>query len=124
MSWRSRWVIVPALLILIVLGWNAYVWTHAGGMVAGRVVDAAGRGVGGAEVILYARSFITNDELQRTRTDAEGRFRLSGNASHALQLQAEAPGLGRSDRMTVRLLFKGEDVVLRTPLRFAGKASY
>jgi hypothetical protein len=119
MSWRSRWVIVPALLVAIVLGWNAYVWTHAGGVVAGRVVDASGRPVAGAEVILYARSFITNDELQRTRTDASGDFRFSKNVSHALQLQAEAPGLGRSERRTVRLLFKGEDVTLREPLRFA-----
>jgi len=123
MSWRSRWVVVPALLVLVVLGWNAYVWTHAGGVVAGRVVDAAGRGVKGAEVILYARSFVTNDERQRTRTDAAGDFRFTGNASHALQLQAEAPGLGRSERVTVRLLFKGEDVTVERPLRFAGPAS-
>jgi len=123
MSWRSRWVVVPALLLLIVLGWNAYVWTHAGGVVAGRVVDAAGRGVPGASVILYARSFVTNDERQRTLTGAGGDFRFTGNTNHALQLQAEAPGLGRSDRVTVRLLFKGEDVQVREPLRFAGKVS-
>jgi hypothetical protein len=119
MRWRSRWVIVPALLILIVIGWNAYVWTHAGGMIAGRVVDSAGRPVPGADVILYARSFVTNDERQRTKSGADGTFRFTGNASHALQLQAEAPGLGRSDRVTVRLLFRGEDVTLGVPLRFA-----
>jgi hypothetical protein len=116
-SWRSRWVIVPAVLVAVLLGWNAYVWTHAGGVVTGRVVDAQGRGVNGAEVILYARSFLTNDERQRVRTDAQGRFRFTGNQNHALQLQAEAPGLGRSERRTVRLLFKGEDVTLREPLR-------
>lgn len=115
--WRSRWVIVPGLLVLIVLGWNAYVWTHAGGVIKGSVVDAAGHPVPGAEVILYARSFVTNDERQRTRTGGDGRFRFTGNASHALQLQAQASGLGRSQRVTVRLLFAGEDVKLRTPLR-------
>lgn len=117
MSWRSRWVVVPAALVALVLGWNAYVWTHAGGLVTGRVVDSQGRGVRGAEVILYARSFLTNDERQRTRTDADGNFRFSGNENHALQLQAEAPGLGRSERRTLRLLFKGENVTLREPLR-------
>ncbi|HYZ62920.1 MAG TPA: carboxypeptidase-like regulatory domain-containing protein [Acetobacteraceae bacterium] len=123
MSWRSRWVIVPTLLVLIVLLWNAYVWTHAGGVVAGLVVDGDGRPVPSAEVILYARSFLTNDERARTRTDQAGQFRFTGNASHALQLQAEAPGLGRSQRVTVRLLFRGEDVELAAPLRLTGSAS-
>ena len=121
MSWlRSRWVVVPGLLAAIVLGWNVWVWTHAGGLIEGRVVDPAGRAVAGAEVVLYARSFVTNDERARVRTDAAGRFRFTGNASHALQLEATAPGLGRSERVTVRLLFRGEDVVLAAPLRLAG----
>lgn len=118
MSWRSRWVVVPGLLLLLVLGWNVYVMSHNGGTVAGRVVDAAGRAVADADVILYARSFVTNDERQRTKTDAAGAFRFRGNDSHALQLQAEAPGLGRTDRLTLRLLFRGEDATLPTPLRF------
>jgi hypothetical protein len=120
--WRSRWLVAPFLFALIVLGWNAYVWTHAGGTVVGMVVDVAGHPVPGADVVLYARSFVTNDERQRTRTDGQGRFRFDGNASHALQLQAQAPGLGRSQRVTVRLLFAGEDVKVRAPLRL-GAAS-
>jgi len=120
--WRSRWVVVPTLLVLIVLGWNAYVWTHDGGRIEGTVIDARGHPVPGAEVILYARSFLTNDERARTQTDGSGHFRFAGNASHALQLQAQAPGLGRSDRITLRLLFAGEDTKLRRPLRL-GAAS-
>jgi hypothetical protein len=118
-NWRSRWVIVPAVLALLLLGWNLYVATHAGGGVEGYVVDEAGHRVSGAEVVLYARSFLTNDERARTRTGPDGRFRFTGNANHALQLQAQAPGLGRSERMTVRLLFRGEDVDLGRPLRLA-----
>lgn len=118
MSLRSRWIIVPSLLLLIVLGWNVYVWTHDGGTIAGRVVDASGRGVADANVILYARSFVTNDERQRTKTDAQGGFRFTGNENHALQLQAEAPDYGQTDRVTLRLLFRGEDAALPAPLRF------
>ncbi len=116
MSWRSRWVIVPAALLLIVLGWNFYVATHDGGLVEGAVVDGTGRPVQGAEIVLYARSFITNDERGRTRTGEDGAFRFTGNRDHALQLQADAPGLGRSERVTVRLLFRGENTTLAHPL--------
>lgn len=116
MNWRSRWVIVPAALVLIVLGWNVYVATHDGGLVAGRVVDGAGQPVSDATVVLYARSFLTNDERARTRTGPDGLFRFTGNRDHALQLQATAPGRGASARIPVRLLFRGEDVKLRRPL--------
>jgi hypothetical protein len=120
-KWRSRWVVVPAALALLVLGWNLYVATHAGGIVEGLVVDAQGHRVNGAEVVLYARSFLTNDERARTRTGPDGRFRFTGNENHALQLQAQDAGLGRSERMTVRLLFRGEDIDLGRPLQLAGK---
>lgn len=124
MSWLlSRWVIVPAALAAIVLGWNLYVATHAGGIVEGRVVDAAGRAVPGAEVVLYGRSFVTNDERQRTRAGDDGDFRFTGNTSHALQLQAEAPGLGRSERVTVRLLFRAQNTRLEMPLRIGSAPS-
>ena len=115
--WRSRWVVVPGLLVIVVLGWNAYVWTHDGGLIQGSVIDSAGHPVPGADVTLYARSFVTNDARQRTQTDAFGHFRFTGNASHALQLEAQASGLGHSARVTVRLLFAGENIKLRTPLR-------
>ena len=118
MSWlRSRWVVVPGLLAALALVWNLYVTAHAGGVVAGLVLDQAGHPVPGAQVVLYARSFVTNDERQRTQTDAQGAFRFTGNASHALQLQAESPGLGRSDRVTLRLLFRAQNADLPTPLR-------
>ncbi len=124
MSWLlSRWVVLPAALASVVLGWNLYVAAHAGGVVEGRVVDAAGRAVPGAEVVLYGRSFVTNDERQRTRAGDDGTFRFTGNASHALQLQAEAPGLGRSERVTVRLLFRAQNTRLETPLRVGSAPS-
>jgi hypothetical protein len=119
--WASRWVVVPGLIAVAVLGWNLHVAAHAGGTVAGRVVDAAGRGVAGATVLLYERSFITNNEKQRTLSDADGAFRFAGNASHAVQLQAEAAG-ARSERVTLRLWFRAQDARLAEPLRLAARA--
>lgn len=112
---RSRWVLVPAAIALVVILWNLHVALNATGEVRGRVVDAAGRPVAGATVLLFERAFVVNTEKQRTVTGPEGYFRFQGNASHAVQLQAEAP-TGRSERVTLRLLFRAQDAELRAPL--------
>jgi hypothetical protein len=125
MTWRrflrSRFVVVPAVIVAIVVGWNVYVTLHAHGRLAGRVVDAAGRPVGGATVILFTHDFVTQVEKARTRTDAAGGFRFADNDSHLIQLQAEA-GTARSPRITVRLWFRAQDRVLQQPLRLAPAA--
>lgn len=114
----SRWVVVPSLIALAVIGWNIHVARNATGEVRGRVVDAAGRPVAGATVLLFERAFVVNTEKQRTATGPEGEFRFQGNASHAVQLQAEAPA-GRSARVTLRLLFRAQDAELPAPLVIA-----
>jgi hypothetical protein len=98
---RNRWVVVPGLLALLVACWNIYVGQHANGVVAGRVVDAQGNPVASVSVTLFNRSFIT------------------GNASHAIQLQAAAPGFAPTPRKTVRLLFRAQDVHMTEPLRLS-----
>jgi hypothetical protein len=121
--WRrvlaSRFVIVPAGLAAVVVAWNIYVTLHAHGIVAGEVVNAAGRPVAGATVTLYRLNFITEVEAGRTRTDARGRFRFTDNRSHLIELQA-AEGKRASPRVTVRLWFRAQDRVLGKPLRIAG----
>jgi hypothetical protein len=112
---RSRWFIVPAGLLAVVLAWNLHVARNATGEVRGRVVDAAGRPVEGASVQLFERAFVVNAERQRAVTDADGRFRFAGNASHAVQLEAERAG-ARSDRVTLRLLFRAQDAELPAPI--------
>jgi hypothetical protein len=111
----SRWFIVPSAILLVVAGWNIHVARNATGEVRGRVVDSAGQPVAGATVLLFERAFVVNTEKQRTVTGPRGDFRFEGNASHAVQIQAEAPA-GKSERVTLRLLFRAQDADLPAPL--------
>ncbi|HEY1328310.1 MAG TPA: carboxypeptidase-like regulatory domain-containing protein [Casimicrobiaceae bacterium] len=114
----SRWVLVPGAIAVAVVAWLGYVGAHDHGVVEGRVVDASGRPVSGATVMLFERGFVTHQERERTTTDAQGAFRFADNRSHSIQLEADAPGLGRSERRVVRLWFAAQDVKLARPLRF------
>ena len=67
---------------------------------------------------VVARGLCTPHESGRTTTDAEGVFRFTDNRSHSIQLEAEAPGLGRSNRHILRLWFAAQDAKLAEPLRF------
>jgi len=115
----SRWVIVPVGMVIVTLLWLAYVAGHNHGIVEGRVVDATGRPVGGASVLLFERGFVTHQERGRATSDSQGAFRFPDNRSHSIQLEAEAPAFGRTDRRIVRLWFAAQDVKLAEPLRFA-----
>ena len=119
-GWRhilgNRFVIVAGLLAAVVLGWNSYVTLHAHGILTGRVVDASGEPVAGAEVTLYRLNFITEVKAGQTRTDAEGRFRFTDNRSHLIEVQATA-GQQISPRVTIRLWFRGQNRRLAAPLR-------
>ena len=115
--WATRWFIVPTLMVLVTLGWLVYVSRHDNGLIEGRIVDAAGRPVADATVRIFDRGFVTHQERGRTRSDADGRFRITDNTSHSVQLEAETPELGRSERMEVRLWFAAQDVRLADPLR-------
>jgi hypothetical protein len=118
--WRrillNRFVLVPAAIAIAVVMWNAYVATHNHGVVAGRVVDAAGQPVTGATVVLWVLNFTTYVEKTRATTDAAGRFVITDNDSHNVRLAAEKPGVGRSARVPVRLYFRAEDIELSDPL--------
>jgi len=122
--WRrlvlNRFVLVPAAIALAVVVWNVYVSTHNHGVVAGRVVDPAGRPVPGATVVLWVLNFTTYVEKTRATTDSTGRFIITDNDSHNIRLAAEKPDVGRSPRIPVRLYFRAEDIELREPLVLAG----
>jgi hypothetical protein len=113
---RSRFVVVPAAIALFVLVWNVYVALHAHGLITGRVVDAAGRPVTGATVVLFERDFVTQNERARAVTGADGTFRFEANRSHLVQLEAQRGG-EHSSRATLRLWFRAQDRALPEPLR-------
>jgi hypothetical protein len=114
----NRFVFVPSFLVLIAIAWNAWVFTHDHGVVAGRVIDASGTPVEGAEVKLWVFNFTTFVEQASTRTKDDGSFEFTRNPSHNIQLSAEKPGVGRS-RIPVRLYFQSQDVTLQRPLRLS-----
>ena len=122
--WRkivvNRFVLVPAAIAVAIVLWNLYVSTHDHGVVAGRVVDADGRPVAGATVVLWVLNFTTYVEKTRATTDSAGSFVITDNDSHNIRLAAEKPGTGRSARVPVRLYFRAQDVELREPLMLSG----
>jgi hypothetical protein len=117
----NRFVLVPAILIGITVGWNFWVAKHQHGIVEGRVVDASGAPVAGAEVKLWVFNFATFNEKTSTVTRPDGTFTFTNNPSHNIQVSAEKPGQGRSARLPIRLYFAGQDYRMSEPLRLAGK---
>jgi hypothetical protein len=117
----NRFVLVPGCLVLIAIVWNGWVFTHDHGVVSGRVVDAAGKPVAGAEVKLWVFNFVTFNEHATTQSKADGSFKFADNPSHNIQLSAEKPGVGRS-RIPVRLYFRSQDIALTYPLRLSYNA--
>ena len=114
---RNRFVWVPLVLLILIAGWNAWVFTHNHGIITGRVVDAGGKPVAGATVRLWVFNFTTFVEKASTTTEADGSFRFTGNPSHNIQISADKPDAGRSERISVRLYFASQDRALREPLR-------
>jgi hypothetical protein len=122
--WRrlaiNRFVLVPATIAVAIALWNGYVASHDHGIVVGRVVDAAGRPVPDAAVVLWVLNFTTYVEKTRVTTDSGGRFVITNNDSHNIRLAAEKPGVGRSARVPVRLYFRAQDIELNEPLILSG----
>lgn len=119
-AWRllgNRFVWVPLVLVILIGGWNAWVFTHNHGIVAGRVVDADGKPVAGATVRLWVFNFTTFVEKASTTTATDGSFRFTGNPSHNIQISADKVDAGRSERISVRLYFASQDRELKEPLR-------
>jgi hypothetical protein len=118
----NRFVAVPCSLVILALVWNAWVFTHNHGVIAGRVIDASGAPVEGAEVKLWVFNFTTFAEQASTQTKADGTFEFTKNPSHNIQLSAKKAGVGRSPRIAVRLYFQSEDIVLKRPLQLSDAA--
>ena len=116
----NRFVLVPGAIALLIALWNAFVATHNHGVIVGRVLDAGGQPVADATVALWTYNFTTYEEREHVKTAADGSFRFVNNPSHRIQVSAEKPGVGRSQRVPVFLYFRSQDIELAAPLRLAG----
>ena len=112
MNWRllgHRFVAVPLVLALLVIGWNVYIASNDDGIIGGEVVDRAGAPVPGATVIFFERNFIYYQEKERTTTDAKGNYRFAGLQVHVGQLEARVADGRHSERRQLRLWFRAQN---------------
>jgi Carboxypeptidase regulatory-like domain len=112
-----RYVLVLGLTATLVAGWNVWVAWHDDGIVRGRVVLADGRPAGGAVVTFWEKTLTTLERRASTQTGADGGFVFTGQPAHHFALQAEQTGRGASPRTLYRRYFRGQNLVLPTPLR-------
>lgn len=112
----NRFVVVPLVLAVVIGGWNAWIAMHDDGIVRGQVLSADGAPVAGAKVHIMEQNFTTNSERGTVMTGADGRFVITDNRSHNIQLRAEKDGVGRSQQRVVRLFFRAQNVTLDAPL--------
>ena len=112
----NRVTITFGLIAIVVVAWNLYVRAHDDGILEGQVVDASGRPVAGAKVVLSERTIVSLSPIAETVTDADGGFRFSGHDRHALVLTIEKPEIGQSGRIEVRLYFRNQNRRLRSPV--------
>src|SRR5262249_23276970 len=117
----SRFVTVPAAIAVVVGLWNIYVAMHANGVLEGQVVDASGRPVAGATVVLSAHDFVTQVEKSHTTTGADGRFRFTDNNPPLVRVRA-LNGRRAPPRIPTRLWFRAQARVLDQPLRLQPSA--
>ena len=116
MNWRllgHRFVAVPLVLALLVIGWNVYIASNDDGIIGGEVVDRAGAPVPGATVIFFERNFIYYQEKERTTTDAKGNYRFAGLQVHVGQLEARTADGRQSERRQLRLWFRAQNTELK-----------
>jgi hypothetical protein len=105
-----RFFYVPATLAVVTIGWNLYVDANNGGMVSGQAPA-------NATIAFYERDLTSSFvERRRVQADADGNFRITGNRSHMIQLEAIAPDGTHSTRRTIRLWFRSQNVRLDSPL--------
>ncbi len=115
----NRYVLTLGTIAVLVVAWNAYVWMNNGGTITGRVIDASGRPIANATVLLTERTLLVSEVRAKTTTDPDGRFRFTGHQLYHLFLEAEKEGAGRVTPAEFRLYFRGQNLVLQEPLRLA-----
>lgn len=113
---KNRYTLTFGGFGLLALLWNGYVMLNDDGILSGTVVDRHHRPVAAARVVLSEKSLLVTAPRDEVATDVHGRFRFEGHSLYHLYLEAAKGGLeGRAHR-EVRLYFRGQNKVLKTPL--------
>jgi len=106
-------------IVLLILGWNAFVAMNDDGILSGAVVGADGRPASGSIVTLQRRDVLSTVDVGTKRTDAHGRFTFRDHGGYDLIVTATGPD-GKEARRRVRLLFRDRNHVLEEPLVLNG----
>lgn len=114
---RNRYTLTFGAIALLAGLWNLYVALNDGGLIIGRVVGPDNRPVEGASVVLSERTLLVSAGRARTVSDASGAFHFSGHRLYHLYLEASKAGVGRMPPREYRLYFRGQNLILRRPLR-------
>jgi len=112
----NRVTITFAVILTLIVGWNAYVAANNDGVLTGQVVDSGGRAVGGAKVTITARTVAHDLEIGSIVSGDDGVFRFEKHGQYNLVLTAEKDGVGKSAPRHIRLYFRNQDFALETPL--------
>lgn len=127
MNWRAlllnRYIVTFGSIAAVTLAWNLYIAMNDDGIIRGRVVDADGRPVAGASVVLSERTLLVTAPRDRVTTDADGRFTFTGHRFHRIWLEAAKPGVGSHPQTEYRMYFKGQNIVLDDPIRLEPQAA-
>jgi hypothetical protein len=106
---RNRFTITFGAIALAVVVWNFYVALNDGGHVSGQVVNAEGRPVDGAIVVLARKTVASVEKVAQASTDARGRYSFDHHGQYAIVLTATATD-GQSERRIMPLWFRNQNV--------------
>ena len=113
----NRYTITFGTIALLAIVWNVYVLFNDDGIVAGRVVTSDGTPIENARVVLSEKTLLVNAPLDKTTTDADGRFKFSGHDIYHVYLEAYKDGVGRAPQKDYHLYFRGQNLHLSEPLQ-------
>lgn len=123
MSWRTllinRFTLTFGSIAVLVIAWNIVVAFNNGGTVSGRVVNSEGQAVANATVTLSRKTVASVEPIGETTTGPDGSFAFRDHGQFSLILEVKAAS-GASERVTVPLWFRNQDVKLSDPLVIDG----